>query len=395
MKDNLLKEKVEQAVKILQEKNIELWLTFVRETELTVDPVLSYIVGAGCTWQSAFIITSRGRRVAIVGSLDREKISRTSIYHEIIPYVGSIKESLLKIIEEEKPQKIALNFSKDSPASDGLTYGMFLKLMEYLDETECKERIVSAEEIISALRGRKTPEEIRRIEEAIKITEKIFKMVTEFIKPGLEEKEIADFMKKEVRKEGAELAWEEETDPAVFAGPQKVGAHSGPTERKVERGHVINIDFGVKWKNYVSDLQRIWYVQAEGKGIPGKVMHAFETIIEAIKLAQRFLKPGVKGWEVDSVAREFIKSKGYEEYPHALGHPVGRSVHDGGPLLAPKWERYGEIPFKEVEKGNVFTLEPRINLPDYGVISIEEIVVVERDGSKFLSTPQEEIYLVR
>lgn len=395
MKDNLLKEKVEQAVKILQEKDIDLWLTFVRETELTVDPILSYIVGAGCTWQSSFIITSKGRKVAIVGSLDREKISRTSIYHEIIPYVGSAKEPLLKILEEEKPKKIALNFSKDSPASDGLTYGMFLKLMEYLNGTEWKERIVSAEEIISGLRGRKTPEEIKRIEEAIKITEKIFKMVNEFIKAGVEEKEIADFMKKEVKKEGAELAWEEETDPAVFAGPQEIGAHSGPTERRVEMGHIINIDFGVKWKSYVSDLQRVWYVPKESEGIPHKVMDAFETIKEAIKLAQRFLKPGVKGWEVDSVAREFIKSKGYDEYPHALGHPVGRSVHDGGTLLAPKWERYGEIPFKEVEEGNVFTLEPRINLPDYGIVSIEEIVVVEKGGSRFLSSPQEEIFLVR
>lgn len=393
--DELLKEKIEQAIGILQEKRIDLWLTFVRETELIVDPVLPYILGAGCTWQSAFIITSKGRKIAIVGSLDREKISRTGLYSEIIPYLGSIKDPLLKVIEEEKPEKIALNFSKDSPASDGLTHGMFLKLMEYLEGTQWKDRIVSAEDIVSALRGRKTPEEIKRIKEAIRITEEIFKKVSNFIKPGLSEKEIANFMKEEVKKEGVELAWEEETDPAVFTGPQEVGAHSGPTDKRVERGHVINIDFGVKYRGYVSDLQRVWYVLKEGNEIPEKVKNAFNTIKEAIRLAKDSLKPGVKGWEVDSIAREFIKSKGYEEYPHALGHPVGRSVHDGGTLLAPRWERYGEIPFKEVEEGNVFTLEPRINLPDYGVVSIEEIVVVEKDGSRFLSTPQEEIFLIK
>lgn len=395
MMDNLLKEKLNQAVKILEEKGIDMWLTFVRETELTVDPVLPYILGTGCTWQSAFIITAKGRKIAIVGSLDREKISRTGLYPEVIPYVGSIKDSLLKVLDEEKPEKIALNFSKDSPASDGLTHGMFLKLMEYMEGREWKERIVSAEDIISTLRGRKTPEEIKRIEEAIRITEKIFKRVSDFIKPGLSEREIAEFMKEEVKREGVELAWEEETDPAVFSGPQEVGAHSGPTEKKVERGHVINIDFGIKYKGYVSDLQRVWYVAENGEEIPKKVREAFETIKEAIKLSIKSLKPGVKGWEVDSIAREFIKSKGYDEYPHALGHPVGRSVHDGGTLLAPRWERYGEIPFKEVEEGNVFTLEPRINLPEYGVVSIEEIVVVEKDGSRFLSTPQEEIFLIR
>lgn len=393
--DELLREKVDQAVGILQEKGIDFWLTFVRETELIVDPALSYILGAGCTWQSAFIITAKGRRVAIVGSLDKEKISRTGLYPETISYVGSIKEPLLKILDEEKPERIALNFSKDSPASDGLTYGMFLKLMEYLEGTGWKEKIISAEDVISTLRGRKTSEEIKRIETAIRITERIFKRVSNFIKTGLSEKEIADFMKEEIRKEGVELAWEKETDPAVFAGPQEVGAHSGPTEKKVERGHVINIDFGVKHKDYVSDLQRVWYVPRRREEIPEKVREAFNTVKEAIRLSQKFLKPGVKGWEVDSVAREFIKSKGYEEYPHALGHPVGRSVHDGGTLLAPKWERYGELPFKEVEEGNVFTLEPRINLPDYGVVSIEEIVVVEKNGSRFLSSPQEEIFIIR
>lgn len=395
MMDELFREKVEQATGILKEKGIDLWLTFVRETELTIDPVLTYILGAGCTWQSAFLITSKGRRVAIVGSLDREKILRTGLYSEVIPYVGSIKDPLLKIFEEEKPEKIALNFSKDSPASDGLTYGMFLKLMEYLEGTPWKEKIVSSEEIISALRGRKTQEEIKRIEEAIKITERIFKRVSNFIKPGVSEKEIANFMKEEVKREGVELAWEEETDPAVFTGPQEVGAHSGPTEKKVERGHLINIDFGIRYRGYVSDLQRVWYVPKKGEDIPEKVREAFNTIKEAIRFSQKFLKPGIKGWEADNGAREFIKSKGYDEYPHALGHPVGRSVHDGGTLLAPKWERYGNIPFKEVEEGNVFTLEPRINLPEYGVVSIEEIVVVEKEGSRFLSTPQEEIYIVK
>ncbi len=393
--DNLLIEKLNQAETLLREKGIDLWLTFVRETELIQDPVLPFILDTGCTWQSAFIITAKGRRVAIVGSLDREKVSRTGLYREIIPYVGSIKEHILKILQEEKPEKIALNFSKDSPSSDGLTYGMFLKLMEYLENTEWTDKVVSSEEIISALRGRKTPEEIRRIEEAIKITERIFDSVTNFIKPGVTEKEIADFMKEEVVREKVEPAWEEETNPAVYTGPQESGAHSGPTFRKVERGHVINIDFGVRFKGYVSDLQRVWYVARDDREIPEKVRRAFQTVREAIKLSQQFLKPGVKGWEVDSVAREFIKSKGYEEFPHALGHPVGRSIHDGGALLAPKWERYGTIPFQKVEEGNVFTLEPRINLPEYGVISVEEIVVVESNGSKFLSSPQEEIILIR
>jgi Xaa-Pro aminopeptidase len=103
----------------------------------------------------------------------------------------------------------------------------------------------------------------------------------------------------------------------------------------------------------------------------------------------------MEGREIDSIVRDYIVGKGFEEYPHALGHQVGRSTHDGAGLLCPEWERYGTLPYLKVEENQVYTLEPRINIPGYGVATIEEIIVVREDGGEFLSDPQQELILVK
>jgi Xaa-Pro aminopeptidase len=125
------------------------------------------------------------------------------------------------------------------------------------------------------------------------------------------------------------------------------------------------------------------------------VEHGFKTIITSIKMAFQALKPGVKGIDIDQIARDYIVSQGYKEYPHALGHQVGRTAHDGSALLAPAWERYGNLPYLPLEEGQVFTIEPRLYLEEQGVVTVEEMVVITRTGAEFLSSPQEEIYLIR
>jgi Xaa-Pro aminopeptidase len=119
------------------------------------------------------------------------------------------------------------------------------------------------------------------------------------------------------------------------------------------------------------------------------------VIKESIQLAAKGIKPGRQAWEIDEIARKYITDNGYDEYPHGLGHQVGRAAHDGGALLGPKWERYGNLPYLPLEENQVFTIEPRLTIPGYGIATIEEMVVVTKDGCEFLSPNQEEIYIVR
>ena len=123
-------------------------------------------------------------------------------------------------------------------------------------------------------------------------------------------------------------------------------------------------------------------------------MHGFNTIVESIRRSFNALKPGVTGLEIDTIARDYIVSQGYKEYPHALGHQVGRTAHDGGPLLAPAWERYGNLPNTPLEEGQVFTIEPRL-YTGHGVVTIEEMAIITKTGAQWLSQPQEEIYIIK
>lgn len=392
----ITKEKIQQAINILNEKNIDAWMIFTRESSNVKDPSLDIVVGSGCTWHSAFIISKNGDTIAILGSLDVANVKQKGLYNEVIGYVKNIKDDLLNVLNRLKPQKIALNFSRNSSIADGLTYGMYLELMDILKGSGFENKIISSEEIISALRGRKTQTEISKMKFAIAETLKIFDEVTKFIKVGITEKEVNQFVLNLVRQKGYETAWDENQCPAVFTGPDNAGAHADPTDRKIDHGHILNLDFGLKIDGYCSDLQRTWYIlKPDEINPPEEVLKGFNTIIEAVELAAKALKPGVLGWEIDKIAREHIVNNGYEEYPHALGHQIGKVAHDGGGLLAPKWERYGNLPFIPVEKDQVYTIEPRLTVPNYGVATVEDMVQVTDDGCIFISEPQKEIYLVR
>lgn len=378
----------------MKEEDIDLWLTFVRESESNPDPALDLILGANCTWHSAFIIPAEGKPVALVGSLDETRIRETGGF-EVTGYKEGIKKLLLKQLIKFSPASIAINYSENDVMADGLSHGMYLTLNNYLEGSDYRDRLVSSEGLISKLRGRKSPEEIRRIKKNIDLTEDIFSRVTGMIRPGITEKEVADFILGEVDREGVETSWERELCPSVFTGPESAGAHAGPTGRKIERGHVLNIDFGTRSEKYCSDMQRTWYFLRDGESeAPPEVMEPFKVIRDSIALAAQKIRPGMEGGEVDSIARNYITGRGYPEFPHALGHQIGQKTHDGAALLCPHWERYGKLPFLKVEEGQVYTLEPRINIPGYGVATMEEIIVVRPDGGEFLSHPQREIILV-
>lgn len=387
-------EKIKQAPGIMREEGIDLWLTFVRESELSRDPALDLILGANCTWQSAFMIPAEGEPAAIVGSLDETRIREAGGF-EVIGYTKGIGAPLLEQLERLSPETIAVNFSKNDVTSDGLTHGMYLILEGYLKDTRFSGKLVSSERLISKLRGRKSPEEIRRIRKNIDLTERIFDRVTGFMRPGMTEREVAAFILSEVDRLGVQTSWERELCPSVFTGPDSAGAHAGPTDRVIERGHVLNIDFGTRTELYCSDMQRTWYFLREGEtSAPPEVLGPFETIRDAIRLAAEAIRPGKQGREIDEVARGHITGRGFPEYPHALGHQIGRMAHDGAGLLCPEWERYGTLPYLEIEEGQVYTLEPRITIPGYGIATMEEIIVVRPDGGEFLSHPQTEIILI-
>ncbi len=395
MSKEMILQKQKQAADILKEKNIDMWMTYVRETGNIKDPMMDMIVGTGATWSSAFIITKDGDTTAIIGSLEEANMKTVGTFQNIVPYLKSIKEDLIAALKKYDPNKIAINFSRNSTLADGLTHGLYLELVDYLKDTPYAERLVSSEDVVAAVRGRKSPAELELMKTAIVETLKIFDEVTNFIQVGKTEKDVAEFVRGLVRERGFGFAWDEEHCPAVFTGPDTAGAHSGPTDKAIRKGHVINMDFGINYKGYCSDLQRTWYVLRDGETeAPPEVQRGFQVIVDSIQMAKDAIKPGKLGWEIDAVARNYIVENGYEEYPHGLGHQVGRKAHDGGALLGPRWERYGNAPYIPLEAGNVFTIEPRLTIEGFGIATIEEKIVVTENGCEWLSPIQTEIILL-
>jgi Xaa-Pro aminopeptidase len=393
---SLINEKIAQAVRILNELDIPCWLTFVRESGINGDPVLPFLVPGDVTWHSAFLVLADGEAHAIVGQYEKKTVEDTGAYRQVDGYVQSARQPLLDFLRSRNPSSIAVNYSKDSEVCDGLTHGMYLTLRAWLEEIGFENRLVSSERLISALRARKTAEELARMKVAIGLTEQVFAKVGSFLAPGVTERAVADFVAAHVRENGLDVAWEAGTCPAVFTGPDTAGAHYAPTGRAVERGHIVNMDFGIKHRDYCADLQRTFYVLREGESTaPAEVQHGFDTIVQSIESARNAIRPGVTGESVDAVARNYITGAGYAEFPHALGHQVGRYAHDGTAILGPAWEKYAQKPFVAIEKGMVFTLEPRLTVSGYGVATVEEMVVVTDTGADFLSGPQTTLILVR
>src|SRR5579884_2035049 len=174
-------EKLEQAQGILEEQDIDCWLTFVRESSQTRDPVLELIFGTDVTWQSAFLLIRDGKRIALVGGPDGILVQKTKLYPTVSTYDEGIAPLLRQVIGELNPARIAINYSLGDVAADGLTHGMYLQLVDALANTPFASRFVSAAPIVAALRARKTSQELARMRKAVAITEELLAMVTRFL----------------------------------------------------------------------------------------------------------------------------------------------------------------------------------------------------------------------
>jgi Xaa-Pro dipeptidase len=173
------------------------------------------------------------------------------------------------------------------------------------------------------------------------------------------------------------------------------------TDRTVRPGDLVSIDFGVVHQGYCSDIQRTAYVLRDGEGAaPADIQRMWDVTAAAHEAAFQSLRPGSTGLAVDSSARRVIEAAGFNGYPHAAGHSLGRQVHDVGPMLGPDWpERYGTLVHAQIQTGQVFAVEPLVyaHVDSQGGevrIGLEDDVVVEEFGARPFGTPQRRLVLL-
>lgn len=376
----------------MRENEIDLWLTFTREGN--PDPVSADLRLQNAVWKAAALLDAEGGMNAIVGNLDAEAVRQSGVYDTVHGYE---KEGhypkLVEFLKKSKARTIAINTSNDFGFSDGLTPGMLGYLKKCIAGAGPRKRkLVSAEDLVIALRAKLIPEEIDIMKKSVKGCEGVFKVgEQDIIKVGRTDREIHKMFKDEVRNRNLELSWGEDHCPCVVVGDDPFG-HSGYSGRTLEDGDLIHFDFGVKYDGYCSDLQRVYYV---GKNSPPEsVKKLFRATKDATDAGVNAIRAGVRAYMVDKAVRDSVVASGYPEYLHGTGHAVARATHEIGPNMGPRWrERYGRSMEKKLFPNMIVTVEPSVVGED-GTMNIEREVLVTEDGCQSVSTPEEELYLL-
>lgn len=234
---------------------------------------------------------------------------------------------------------------------------------------------------VSSLRSVKNDEELSKIKKACQIGDLAFKYILKKIRVGVSEKEIAWELEKFVKEKDAEFSF-----PTIVAfGANSSVPHHQTGDTKLKVGDFVLIDMGAKVDSYCSDMTRTVFF-----GKPSKEQkEIYKIVLEVQQKAVEFLKRAIKnskqiksdrkvtGAEVDKLAREYIKSKGFPDIPHSLGHGIGLQVHEH-PYLSPKSK-------EELKEGMVFSIEPGIYIEGFGGVRIEDLFVVGKNGLKQLT----------
>jgi Xaa-Pro aminopeptidase len=377
-------EKLMQAQQMLQPGQV--WLIVARESKERPEPGLTLVAGVDVTWDSFFLVSST-QAVAIVGRYDADAVPPN---WQVIGYDEDAGQVLRAELSKLGPETVMINYSSDDPLCDGLTHGLYLRLCELLPGIT----FFSASDFLGRLRSVKTPAEQSAILEAVLRAEDDLEALARALRIGWSERDAARFLHQRLRADGCEPSWGWDACPTIQFGAV-FPSHAGPTDRKLEPGMFVHIDYGARLPHgYCSDIQRVYYWPKPGDGVPDALVHGFLAAWNAIDVAARVLRPGVTGYSVDDAARASLVAAGYPEYKHAVGHGLGRATHDGGTLLGPRWPRYGSKPYGLVQAGEVYTLELGAWVEGHGYVGLEEDVVVTDSGPVWLSKRQSEIRLL-
>ena len=285
---------------------------------------------------------------------------------EIIENKNPVEDYLADVIRKYNIKKLAYEDSY-------MTVNFYNKLKNKLYDVE----LVPLLEAEGKIRIIKDSEELEYIEKAASIADKAFEHLLGYIKPGITEKVIGLELEFFMKKNGAsKLSF----DSIVASGWRSSLPHGMATDKIINSGDLLTLDYGCVYNGYCSDMTRTIVV---GKA-DEKQREIYNVVLKAQTEALLHIKAGVLGKDIDKVARDIIKDAGYGDYfGHGLGHGVGLAVHE-----EPRLSQLGETP---LEVNMVVTDEPGIYIPDFGGVRIEDLVVVGHDGPIVLSKSPKEL----
>ena len=278
---------------------------------------------------------------------------------EIDVYDSNLHESLAPRLTAAGIEKLGIEAATMSVAQKA-------QLESKLPDAE----LVPTKNLVEELRRRKDAEEVSLLREAVRISDEAFEWILDRLGPGRSEREIALDLEVEMRRRGADSV---SFEPIVGSGPLSAHIHHTPSDREIERGDVVLMDFGARWHGYCSDLTRTVVVGTATdhlKEVYAKVLAAQTAGVDATRA-------GAACAGVDAAARKVIDDAGYgATFGHGLGHGVGLDIHE-----APRFHKTSE---DSLVAGDVMTVEPGIYETASGGIRIEDCVLVTEEAAEVL-----------
>lgn len=234
--------------------------------------------------------------------------------------------------------------------------------------------------LVEGLRLFKTDEELSILKQAANIADDAFEHIQGYIKPGTKEIDISNELEFFMRKQGATSS---SFDIIVASGYRGALPHGVASDKKVQSGELVTMDYGALYNGYCSDTTR---TVAVGE-INDELKTIYNTVLEAQLRGVEGVKAGITGKEADAITRDYIKEKGYGDYfGHSTGHGLGMEVHEG-PSLSFRSD-------KPLETGMVVTVEPGIYVPNVGGCRIEDDLVVTETGNQRLTSAKKELVIL-
>ena len=322
----------------------------------------------GFTGTAGVAIVSQNDAVFITDFRYTEQASEQIKDFRIAQHTGPIFEEVAKQVELMGVKSLA--FEKD--AMHFGTYEVY--------KSAVKTDFIPVSGLIEKIRLIKTAEEINIIKVACEIADNAFTHILKFIKPGITELEVSNELEFFMRKQGATSS---SFDIIVASGLRSALPHGVATNKIIEKGDFVTLDFGAYYNGYISDITRTIAVGQPSE----KLVEMYNAVLESQLLALEKVGPGMTGIEADAVARDYLKSKGLgSAFGHSTGHGIGLEVHEG-PGLSFRSDTV-------LEPNMVVTIEPGVYIPGIGGVRIEDDILITKTGNEVLTHSTKELIIL-
>ena len=323
---------------------------------------------SGFTGTTGLSVITREKAFFVTDFRYTEQAAKQAEGFEVIQNKGPIYDEVAKIVEAEGISRIGFE-------ENYVSYAAYQSINASLG---CE--LVPVSSLVEQLREIKDETEVELIQQAIEITEAAFEHILTYIKPGMTEIKVANELDFFMRERGASGV---SFDTIVASGIRSAMPHGVASDKVIEQGDMVTIDFGCYYKGYISDMTRTFAVGDPGEEL--KKIH--QIVLDANLKVTAAAKAGMTGAELDAIARDYITEQGYgEAFGHSTGHGIGLEVHEGP-----------GISFKNNQPlvvGNMITNEPGIYIPGLGGVRIEDDLLITESGNRNLMKSTKELIIL-